>query len=230
MLSRLWLGLRELISVSPCPRCRRPLPAQAASASLCADCQQELKLSRAGLQGHQPLHWWSLGWYDADLRRLLLQLRPDPRPALIAALADQLSHRLACNLSWQERTGARGPVLVAIPSWKRRSNPLPERLCQALERSLGGQQRQLLQRSRATLGQHHLPRALRLSNQRGSFTVTDRAPGRAPAVVLVDDILTSGATAQAAAEALAAGGWPVAGLLCLARTPRRRPAGPWAMV
>jgi adenine/guanine phosphoribosyltransferase-like PRPP-binding protein len=39
---------------------------------------------------------------------------------------------------------------------------------------------------------------------------------------LVDDILTSGATALAAAEALQQEGWRVQGLLCLARTPERR--------
>lgn len=231
MLTVLWQGLRDLISLSPCPRCRRALTTSDPAASLCSDCQHDLQLSRAGLQGHRPLSWWALGWYDGELRRLLLQLRPQPRPELIEALGEQLSRRLACNLSWQEQIGGASPVLVPIPSWKRRSNPLPQRLSQALLKRLGGQEHPLLlQRSRATVGQHHLNRALRQSNQAGSFAVQVPAPRQAAPVVLVDDILTSGATASAAAMALEQQGWTVAGLLCLARTPQRRSSQPWAMV
>lgn len=230
MLSSLWHGLRELISLSPCPRCRRALAPGDPPASLCVDCQAELGLSKAGLQGHRPLPWWALGWYEGDLRRLLLQLRPHPRHELIEALAEQLSRRLACNLSWQEQLMGPVPLLVAIPSWKRRSNPLPGQLSSALQRHLGCPERPLLRRSRATVGQHHLNHSLRQSNQQGSFAVQDPAPANGPAVVLIDDILTSGATARAAADALQEQGWEVAGLLCLARTPRRQSASPWAMV
>jgi adenine/guanine phosphoribosyltransferase-like PRPP-binding protein len=38
-------------------------------------------------------------------------------------------------------------------------------------------------------------------------------------VLLIDDILTTGATACAAASALREQGWSVAGMACLARTP-----------
>lgn len=230
MLSSLWQGLRDLISLSPCPRCRRALNPTDPPASLCSECQVELRIPGAGLQGHRPLPWWSLSWYDGEMRRLLLQLRPSPRRELIDALAEQLSRRLACNLSWQEQMGGKQPLLVAIPSWKRRSNPLPGLLSLALQQRLGGQERALLQRSRPTIGQHHLNRALRLHNQRGSFVVREPAPRQGPPVVLIDDILTSGATAQAAAEALEDGGWSVAGVLCLARTPQRRAGLPGFMV
>ena len=40
-------------------------------------------------------------------------------------------------------------------------------------------------------------------------------------MLIVDDILTSGATAESAALCLKQGGWRVRGLLCLARTPER---------
>jgi adenine/guanine phosphoribosyltransferase-like PRPP-binding protein len=44
--------------------------------------------------------------------------------------------------------------------------------------------------------------------------------------MLLDDILTTGATACAAAAALEAKGWRVAGLSCLGRTPAQpRPKG-----
>ena len=119
---------------------------------------------------------------------------------------------------------------MAIPSWKRRSNPIPGLLSAALAPRLAGRERILLERSRPTLGQHHLNRALRQSNQQGSFAVQGPAPSRDHAVVLIDDILTSGATAGAAAAALEQRGWSMVGLVCLARTPRRQERSPWAMV
>jgi predicted amidophosphoribosyltransferase len=224
MLTLLWHGLQDLISQSPCPRCRQALPSGTQGPSLCDDCLKDLELPRAGLQGQRPLAWWALGWYEGQLRRLLLQLRPDPRAELIEALAEHLTRGLACNLSWRDMLIDSPPVLVAIPSWKRSSNPLPGRLSAALSHRLGCRELPLLRRSRPTLGQHHLNRSLRQKNQEGSFSVLEQAPKDVSTVVLIDDILTSGATANAAAQALAAEGWPVAGVLCLARTPRR-PAG-----
>jgi len=103
--------------------------------------------------------------------------------------------------SWRRR-----PLLVPVPSWKRQGNPLPTLLCRQL-------------------GQHHLNRSMRLANQEGAFRCRRRPrPGEATArpILIVDDILTSGATACSAAEALESMGWPVVGLVCLARTPSGR--------
>ncbi len=117
------------------------------------------------------------------------------------------------------------PLLVPIPSWKRRGNPLPPLVCQCLSRQLGLVAAPLLLRRHPVLGQHHLGRAMRFANQRGSFACCrPPQPGEARRrpLLLVDDILTSGATALAAAEALQQAGWRVEGLLCLARTPEWR--------
>ncbi|MEB3322908.1 MAG: hypothetical protein VKI81_08795 [Synechococcaceae cyanobacterium] len=118
---------------------------------------------------------------------------------------------------------------MAIPSWKRHANPLPGLLCRALGRRHGLGTSDLLERAHPVLGQHHLDRRLRLANQRNSFRCR-RGPRqserRRQPVLLVDDILTTGATACSAADALQAAGWRVEGLLCLARTPRS--GGRWA--
>ncbi|MCP9943385.1 ComF family protein [Cyanobium sp. ATX 6E8] len=176
-------------------------------------------LPPGGFQGAGPLRWWAAGLYEGDVRRQLLQLRKQPQPPLVGVLAEHLADALAAE-AWEQP-----PLLVPIPSWKQRANPLPGLLGRALSWRLGWQQSPLLERSRAVLGQHHLGRELRWANQAGAFRCvapeTLRRRPRPP-VLLIDDILTTGATACAAASALREQGWCVAGMACLARTPWQR--------
>lgn len=78
----------------------------------------------------------------------------------------------------------------------------------------------VLQRLRDTPAQSSLPLAARLRNVRGAFGVTpgleSRVAGRR--VLLVDDVMTSGATLFAAAQALRAAGAAHITALVLART------------
>lgn len=80
--------------------------------------------------------------------------------------------------------------------------------------------RQTLLRLHATEAQSSLPRAQRLRNLRGAFAVE---PSRAPAlrglrVVLIDDVMTTGATLQAASLALREAGVAHVTAAVLART------------
>ena len=111
-------------------------------------------------------------------------------------------------------------MLVPIPSWKRqRTNPLPHRIAMGLERPTAS----LLQRTRVGLSQHHLNRSQRQTNLIGAFRARPHNPATAlTSVWLVDDILTTGATALAARQALEEAGHGVAGLICLGRTPARQ--------
>ena len=84
-------------------------------------------------------------------------------------------------------------------------------------------QAQWLLRVRSTPVQHTLLRAQRLRNLAGAFAVEplrqqQMAGGRA---VLVDDVMTTGATLHAAAAALRAAGVVHTTALCIARTPAR---------
>lgn len=178
-----------------------------------------LELPGDGLRGDSPLAWWAAGPYAGGLRQRLLQLRQRPDRQGIADLVEGLCGALHQAFGDHRH---RRPVLVAVPSWKRVGNPLPSLLSGCLARQLGWQQQQLLRRSRPVLGQHHLGRELRWANQAGAFCSVplERPPwGPTPPVVLVDDILTTGATAVAAASALQSAGWRPLGMACLARTP-----------
>ncbi|TVS06837.1 MAG: ComF family protein [Cyanobium sp. PLM2.Bin73] len=182
---------------------------------------RELQLPAMGLAGLEPLPWWAAGSYEGELRRYLLNLRRDPRSQRLAPLLNALVVSLKQLQAGGRAVSARlpPPLLVAVPSWKRRSNPLPPLLAQMLGRQLGWEQGQVLVRSRPVLGQHHLGRELRWQNQQGAFRCQQGPAGRRRTVLLLDDILTTGATACAAAAALREGGWTVLGIACVARTP-----------
>lgn len=173
------------------------------------------ELPQAGLKGVAPLTWWAAGLYGGQLRRQLLHLRTSPSRPLVGALIGGLVAGL------RQEPWVTPPLLVPIPSWKRQANPLPALLTSCLTWELDWRQSPLLVRSRPVLGQHHLGRELRWANQAGAFRCASALAGQRRPVLLVDDILTTGATACAAAAALGQRGWQVAGMVCLGKTPRR---------
>ncbi len=205
----LWLPLNWLVQPR-CPLCRHA-PAR-------CTCATAAELPTGGLQGRRPLAWWAAGAYQGRLRGVILELKREPRQRALEWLVDRALPALPPLAS--------APLLVPIPSWKRRhrANQLPSRLACVAAKRLRGRSLDLLERSRPVLGQHHLARPLRLTNQQGAFHCGQpaRRHQRHQPLLLVDDILTSGATALAASEALELAGWSVRGLLCLARTPERQ--------
>lgn len=208
----------------PCPLCRRrPSLADAhrRATALCGACDERLQLPAGGLSGQAPLPWWSSGAYAGALRQALLDQKC--RQADVAVVRALLQPLLASlrELAWPRPP--RAALLVPIPSWKRRPNRLPGLIADQLVRGLGLRRCDLLVRRHPVLGQHHLGRALRQANQEGSFQLRPEAWQRRPVpVLLVDDILTTGATLRHAALCLEQAGWPVLGAACLARTPSRR--------
>jgi ComF family protein len=78
-----------------------------------------------------------------------------------------------------------------------------------------------LMRLRATESQASLTPRERRTNVRGAFSVSDSAAVRDRHILLIDDILTTGATARAAAQALKRAGAATVWVATLARARRR---------
>lgn len=220
-------GALDWLLARPCPLCRRSLPAGqppagAGRAALCDACGERLSLPDGGLSGQWPLPWWSSGAYGGALRQTLLDLKCRRADAAVlrALLQPLLAGLRGLQLAPQ---GPRAVLLLPIPGWKRRANPLPGLIADQLAAGLGLRRADLLSRSHPVLGQHRLGGRLRQANQQGSFQLRPEALSRRPApVLLVDDILTTGSTLRHAALCLQEAGWPVLGAACLARTPSRR--------
>ncbi len=117
-------------------------------------------------------------------------------------------------------------ALVPIPLHRRRLqrrgfNPA-QVVARELAREVGAPLRHALRRTRDTPSQTGLDRAARRRNLAGAFATRGAVT---PHVWLVDDVVTTGATLEAAARALRrAGARRVVGV-CLARTPRERASG-----
>jgi len=83
-------------------------------------------------------------------------------------------------------------------------------------------------RLRATESQASLTPHARRANVRGAFAVTDPAAVKDQDILLIDDILTTGATARAASLALKRAGAATVWVATLARARRAHPADPRA--
>ena len=201
-----------------CPICRASLednipPMTDAEHQPCGRCIEEYGLGESNTSGSEPLPWRALGTYQGRFRQLVLKIKQQPQSRMTRAVIQLLAkvHPLPKEV-----------LLVPIPSWKqKRGNPLPN----LIAASFGSPSTMLLHQTPAGLSQHHLNRSMRMHNLEGAFHA---APARhtstepKTSVWLVDDILTTGATALAAQKALNEAGHSVRGILCLGRTPAKR--------
>ena len=127
---------------------------------------------------------------------------------------------------WMARAGADlladADLLAPVPLhplrlWRRRFNQAAA-LAREISRQTGTPcDLAALLRVKATQSQVGLSRAQRAENVQGAFRVADGAPVRGQNIVLVDDVLTSGATANAASRALLRAGAARVDVLVFAR-------------
>ena len=187
--------------------------------SLCADCARALtpEVRRHTASG-VPL--WSALDYDDIPRTVLLAYKDGGRVDAAAALARALRPALAAAAGTQRSA----VVPVLIPStraaWRRRGYH-PTGMVLARSRALAPPLWRALRLTRQTADQAALGTVERAGNRAGSLVASPRVRGRR--CVIVDDIVTSGATIAEAARAIRAAGGSIAGAAAVARTPRRRP-------
>lgn len=183
----------------PCRRCGMPRPAAAAD-DACAHCLD---------QGLPHLAAVTVRWaYVEAFVRLIGHAKAAGRPAAVRACA-----RLMPVIDVD------GPAVVVPvpPSPGRRPGPhLGTALARAVARQAGLPYAPLLTTTRLSHEQHRLGASERARNVTGLFAATK--PAVPEQVVLVDDLLTSGATASAAAGVLRAAGAKRVELVVLVRT------------
>jgi ComF family protein len=132
--------------------------------------------------------------------------------------AAQLAADLACGVL---EPPASVDAIVPVPAdpgrLLERGHHPPQRLAAALARRWELPLEEALERARAVPRQASLPREQRRQNVRGAFRPAGPVPRR---VLLVDDVYTTGATANAAASALRRGGARHVDVIAFARAIR----------
>jgi ComF family protein len=140
----------------------------------------------------------------------------------VSALARPLSRLLLAAVARTTRFDAIVPMpLHWLRRWHRGFNQA-ELLARGLARPLGIPVVPALVRARATAPQAGLTRAQRRANVSGSFRVRRHAAVAGAHVLLVDDVMTTGATLSAAASALKRAGARRITAITIARADRTR--------
>lgn len=177
-----------------CPRCARPVPRYTrAGAEGCLLCRTKvLRFQRT----------MALGVYGGMVRDLVLRMKQARHESLSLAAGNLLSRRIA------EVLGANRPDVVApVPMhWSRRvwrgvndAELLAESAARHLSIALDVR---LLRCRRRTRKQGTLLPAQRRKNVRGAYRVSANADVRGKHVLIVDDVMTTGATANEIARLL----------------------------
>ncbi|WP_159940893.1 MULTISPECIES: ComF family protein [unclassified Nocardiopsis] len=218
---RLFDALLDLLLPQPCAGCAAP------SGPLCAPCLALLDRRPhlcAPRPGCPPV--WAAGPYAGRHRRVLLTYKEGRCDALAGPLGERLAAAYTAS-----GLAARDTLLVPVPGRGPPHDPRAPvaRLARACLAGAGGPRAgrvvPLLRHRRPVRRQAGLGRAARLANRAGAF-VADPPPGDvlppsargsgAGEVVVVDDVLTTGATVAEAVRALRARGLRVRGAVVLA--------------
>jgi len=191
-----------------CPSCGAPLPGFAeGSENLCIECIRRPP-PYCGAR--------AFGYYSTEMRQVIHELKFKGRRPLAQLLAPLLADVFL--KSWK-REDFDFITYVPLHPGRRRERGFnqAELLGRALARMVGLPELRTLRRAAATKSQVGLSDAQRLENVRNAFRCThvDRVAGKK--ILLIDDVMTTGATAASAAGALINTGADKVSVLTVAR-------------
>jgi ComF family protein len=223
-----------------CVHCQEDLHEGADDRLLCGKCQSRLApavwlgcrrcgsevVDLGSLPDHCPRCWnvsfrfdtvVALGSYHAGLRDIILRMKRPAHNGLSAAMG-----RLLAQTRRERLVELQSDIVIPVPMfWARRfkrGTNNTEVLANCLAKSLGIPARpHVLVRHRHTLPQAHLPPSRRIENVRGAFRVRHPEAVSGARVLLVDDVLTTGATCNEAAKVLKRAGAAWVGVAVVAR-------------
>lgn len=212
-----------------CAGCSRP------DTALCAQCRRELVPALSEYQLSDGTRLWAALPYRGALRSVILQFKENNRTDTARFLAPLLAAAITSAERDAERdagsdagraagVGVAPVVLVCVPSsagaWRRRGYRPVELvvkragfahaalLVNAVGGGVGGGVQKLLTADE------------RLLNRRGAFRA--RGPLNGQRIILVDDVMTTGATLEEAVRAIGHAGGTVVGAAVVAFTPLNR--------
>jgi predicted amidophosphoribosyltransferase len=231
-LLRVFLGwLRaglDLVLPDRCAGCRSADEDEPVRHGLCASCHDELSALEQVRGQVSDVPTVSLGSYAGLLRQALLAYKERRR----IALRHDLGPRLAALVGAIDHVSAgRRVVLVPVVSSAASSRSRGHHPVAALAAIAANTLRRqgypvsvlnCLRYTRRVADQSELTAAARRANLAGAFAVRRRHAARLPGldVVVIDDIVTTGATAAEAIRAIEAAGGFVVGVVALANTAR----------
>jgi ComF family protein len=203
-------GAEPLQAEFVCVSCRAPFANQFPldEAGRCALCRQ-------GLTGFDAAY--TFGFYEGTLRELITVFKYGRVRSLSRPLGEMLSRAMPRD--------TRFDVIVPMPMhwlrrWRRGFNQAAL-LARELSRRTGLPLENLVKRTKSAPPQAGLTSARRRANVAGAFTTPNPQAIQGRRVLLIDDVLTTGATAGVCARALKRAGAASVTVLTVARADRR---------
>jgi ComF family protein len=202
-----------------CSRCGLMFPSRAGGNHRCSDC-----LATPGHYGMAR----AVGIYKGGLMDLVHQLKYQGRLALVPPMGRLL--RTAFHRHWSLHDVDRVvPIPLHPQRLRRRGFNQAGLLLRAWQKAAASDANRvftpedgedILVRTRRTRSQTGLSRRERRRNIRGAFRVSPRVDVAGQHLVLLDDVLTTGATVEEAARTLKRAGAAAVDVLTFARTPK----------